>query len=776
MVLRKTVYIFLVLCLSCNNLVSQQDLGFGEWESHLPYQRGLVVTQSPEKIYYATDWSVMAINKSDFSLEFISKVEGMSALGVSKLNYDPYTESLVIIYLDSNIDIITETGIINIADIKNNTGINGDKRINDVFFSNEKIAYFSTGFGVVSFDMENYEFGFTTQMGLQVFDATIDDKNILYAGTEEGLYSIDLNQNFNFGDFGNWKFIGEESGLPLLYAAAQVAFYNEMLFLITENQLLRQNEGGFDTILDAAPGERYLFLNPDGEELLLGIREEAKFKSTITYINKDLQISSGASDCGNFTNYAVMEESGRIWFADDWSSFRYAENKDAQCQRFTAPSPFSHSASELKVEDGKLYIASGGVSDGFNFQENRDGIYIYENGQWLNHNEGNNAFLKSTQAINLFVIEPDPRNDDLFYGSFYSGLYKADMNHQNVELYDSNNSPIKGTAGTPDIEKVGGLAFDLNNNLWISVYESDKPLVALSNEGTFHSFSINASNRIAQIEIDDFGYKWIQVTGAAGGILIYDDNGTVKDPSDDRQRLINTSNSNLKSNSINCIHSDLNGDVWVGTAKGPIIFECGADPFDLENCLGSIRIVLEDSIAAELLVTEDVRDVETDGGNRKWIGTRNGIFVQSADGREKVHRFTTENSPLFDDNIIDMAFDGSTGVMYIATDKGLQSYQTLTTSGSRRHKTNAYAFPNPVRPEFDGTIAIRGLANDATIKITDINGQLVHESSALGGQANWDGRDYNGRKVSSGVYLVFSTSSDIFEDPDTAVIKLLIVR
>ena len=123
-----------------------------------------------------------------------------------------------------------------------------------------------------------------------------------------------------------------------------------------------------------------------------------------------------------------------------------------------------------------------------------------------------------------------------------------------------------------------------------------------------------------------------------------------------------------------------------------------------------------------------------------------------------------------------MAYDGSSGIMYIATDKGIQAYKTETTIGDRRHKNTTYAFPNPVRPDYDGLIAIRGLARDATIKITDINGQLVHESEALGGQAVWDGRDYSGRKVSTGVYLVFSNSRSLLDDPDTAVTKVLIVR
>jgi hypothetical protein len=46
------------------------------------------------------------------------------------------------------------------------------------------------------------------------------------------------------------------------------------------------------------------------------------------------------------------------------------------------------------------------------------------------------------------------------------------------------------------------------------------------------------------------------------------------------------------------------------------------------------------------------------------------------------------------------------------------------------------------------------LVNNAIVKITELNGRLVYQTRALGGQAVWDGRDYKGRKISSGIYLV----------------------
>lgn len=755
---------------------AQSDLSFGQWEAHLPYQRGISVTQSPTKIYYSTDESIMAVDKADLSLEYISKVEGLSTLGITNVKYDPFSKTLMVLYSDSNIDIMTENGIINIADIKNNTGIIGDKRINNVHFAADQVAYLSLGFGVVSFNMETFEFGFTTQMGLIVNNVTVTEDRQLYAATNDGLYRLDLTQNFNFGDFSNWELIGSESGLPVLYEANDIAYYQESLFLQIGNAIYREEAGQFTSFFQANEGEQVMFMNADDRNLMIGIGKETAFQSWINYVNENFEIVEGTKDCANFITYAVQEESGRVWYSDQWNSFRYTDGIDGFCQRFVGPSPKSRNVSELRVKDGKLFVASGGVSDGFNFRDNRDGTYILEDGQWFNHNDSNNDFMKAVEALNIFTIAPDPDSDFVFLGSFFSGLIKANFITGEYKIYNNENSPVSGTAGTPFIEKVSGLDFDERKNLWISVYEGENPLIAMTPEGTFHSMPINASNRIGQIEIDDSGYIWVQLTGASGGILVYDDGGTVKDPSDDRQRVINSSRSNLQSNLINCLTMDLDGDMWVGTSAGPIVFECGGDPFDEENCLGSIRKVLEDSIPANLLVTEDMRAIAMDGANNKWFGSRNGIFVQSSDGREKVARFTIDNSPLFNNNIIDMTFDPESGIMYIANDGGIQAFKTTTTEGGRRHQSNTFAYPNPVRPDYEGLIAIRGLARDATVKITDIRGQLVHEGEAEGGQATWDGRDYNGRKVSSGVYLVFTNSRDFLEDPNTAVTKLLIVR
>jgi hypothetical protein len=59
------------------------------------------------------------------------------------------------------------------------------------------------------------------------------------------------------------------------------------------------------------------------------------------------------------------------------------------------------------------------------------------------------------------------------------------------------------------------------------------------------------------------------------------------------------------------------------------------------------------------------------------------------------------------------------------------------------------------------------------VKITSIGGELVYATLAKGGQAVWDGRDKQGSKVATGIYLVFSSNPD---GSQTEVSKLLFIH
>jgi Predicted periplasmic ligand-binding sensor domain len=318
------------------------------------------------------------------------------------------------------------------------------------------------------------------------------------------------------------------------------------------------------------------------------------------------------------------------------------------------------------------------------------------------------------------------------------------------------------------------MAYDAAGNLWISNYGAKAPIAVLKADGTLRNFNAAPANFLLQAVVDKNGYKWFNIAFGSG-ILVYDSGADLDSPADDRYRIINTTNSVLPTNFVNCLAVDLDGDVWVGTQQGVVSFECGANVFE-ESCKGRRRIVNVDGFNGYLLETEDVKTIAIDGANQKWFGSNNGVFVQSPDALTQVARFTQTNSPLFDNAVNDIAINPVTGEAWIGTERGLVSLRTGAVEGGRVNRPTAYAYPNPVEPDYDGPIAVYGLARDANVKITDAAGRLVYEGKALGGQAVWNGRDYLGRRVASGVYLIFATSSATFEEPDAIVTKVVVLN
>jgi hypothetical protein len=300
----------------------------------------------------------------------------------------------------------------------------------------------------------------------------------------------------------------------------------------------------------------------------------------------------------------------------------------------------------------------------------------------------------------------------------------------------------------------------------------------LKPDGTWRSFDeVCGFEILMDVVVDGSGYKWIRVGDAGAGLLLFDE-GDMEDDTDDRCQFFSSGNSNLQTNDVTSLAVDLDGDVWVGTTAGIVIFECGSNAFD-DECNGSRRIVIgEDGNPAYLFETERIEAIEVDGANRKWVGTSTGVYLLSDNGEDELLYFNEDNSPLLDNTIYDIACNQQTGEVFFATNKGIVSYQSDAVEGGRTHQESFEVFPNPVRPEYDGPITIRGFSRDATVKITDVSGKLVYETTALGGQVIWDGKDYNGRRASTGVYLVFATTSSSlgFADPSSAVAKVVLIN
>lgn len=778
--MRQIIISGVIVLMALVEISAQQNLAIGEWKSHLPQQFGQRVTQSADKIIYANAWNLIIIDKEEFSADFMSKVDGLSDIGIEQIEYDELRQQLIVVYTNSNIDIISQEGrVVNIPNIKENTSILGDKTINKIYTTISDRFYLATGFGIIEMDANTLNFGSTVFMGIRVDDILIKDEH-LYAATEEGLYRVSLASDINFSDFTLWEYISGDTStqLPQLEGVKSLTTYNDAIYLATSNKVYRSrgDDLTFEAYLDV-PENQFAFSFLDSQEGYLVIAfDDGAFESQVEFHDQNGSVLDQKNNCSNRAFGVELDKQGRVWYADGFNNIRYSEQLGSDCKTLSYNSPYHHSVSDIDIKDNKVLVSDGGVSDNYQYLFSRQGFYIRTDDDWTNYNEFSNPEIGQNDLLSFFRIKAHPNVEKTYVGSYWGGLLELDQTGEQdiYTVYTQENSSIQGTVGDEARERITGIAFDESENLWVTTFGAARPLNVMTPEGQWTNFAVNSSNLLTNITIDEFGHLWCPVS--AGGVLVYDCGEDPSSSSDDRQRVLNVTNSELTTNRVNVVTVDRDGAVWVGTDEGPVIFDCGSGVFD-NDCQGVRKKVLQDSIAAFLLADQEIRAIEVDGANQKWFGTNNGLFVQSEDGEVQIARFTTDNSPLFDNIIQDIAYDGASGQMYIGTNKGLISYQTSTTEPATRHRSSdVLVYPNPVQPDYSGPIAIRGLIENAEVKITDINGHLVYQTNALGGQAIWSGNDYDDNRVSSGVYLVFSSNGSTRGNPDTFVAKILLLR
>ncbi len=753
-----------------NTAVGQNNLAIGDWEIYLPYKTGRYVTQSEDKVYYATTVALLSIDKQTLERREVSKIDGLHDVRISALNYDETTDKLIIAYNNTRLDIISGNTVTEVNDIIEKS-ILGDKFIYDIHV-NDGIAYMATGFGIVEYDLQLNQFGFFASTNFRVNTINTFQEKI-YASTEQGLYTFDLNSSQNPSNFNFWELQGTDVGLDSIYTALQSIELDNTTYLITEERLYQTTlVNTFEQIDIAAFDFRFIF-EVDGK---LGLGVETSESNVELYLYDPLTSTLEAmpSNCINNTNDIIQDQFGTLWVADEFNDIRFIQN--GTCNRIEGDGPRATNMSDLEIVDDTLYIASGGAADNFTYTFDRSGFYQFADGDWTNFNEFNTQVIADSNLLNFYTITKNPITSAVMAGTYWNGILEFDTNQRDGVVYNKHTgTSLEGAIGDEARTRITDLVYDDDDNLWVLNYAAANALNVLTAEGIWHSFNLGNNTFVSNLVIDDLGYKWMTLAGNNGGVLVYDDGGTIADPTDDRFFELNQSNTLLESGVIYSVHKDDDGDIWVGSELGPVVFRCGSNIFEGE-CAGATRKVEQDGDLAALLATESIRTIDTDGGNQKWFGTTNGVFVQSADGLTRQHHYTSENSPLLDNTIIDFAYDGKSGIMYIATNSGLNAIKTESTAASFSHSGSATVFPNPVRPDYEGPIAIKGLAKNASIKITDINGNLVYEGNSIGGQAIWDGFDYNGTKASTGIYLVFSSTTDQFRDPDTFVSRIVFIK
>ncbi|MBI2730523.1 MAG: hypothetical protein HYX40_07210 [Sphingobacteriales bacterium] len=743
----------------------------GEWRLHLDYTNGRSVTQDDKLVYCATPYSFFSVDKSDFVITRYDKVSGMNDIGVNIIHYDPATSKLLIAYSNSNIDIKYKTDFINIPDIKRKD-IVGDKSIYNVFFKSNK-AYLSTGLGVIVADLDKYEIKETWLIGNRGNNIKVNgftaDNTIFYAATEEGLKTA-LQSAANLTDYRNWNTV---SGTNKLSAGpcTDVVNVNGKIIVSKNDSLFYNNNGNWDLFYN--DDFEFINLTVSNNKLVLTEKKGDYNEARILVINSTGTVEKMIQRFEGLNRpLQAVTDGNDIWSADLYNVL--IRKSGTSATSFIPNSPYGPLDGDMIAADDALWVCGGSVNDAWNYQFNRSGFFQFKEDVWTPYNQNIQKFQWMDSVYDIITVAIDPGDETIYAGSYGRGL-AAIKKDNSFKIY-KQNSAIGPTIGDPLAYRISGLKFDAENNLWISNFGSAQNVVVKKADGSFKSFTtpfLIPENAVADIVIDDANQKWI-VSPKGNGLICFNHGASIDNTGDDRWRryLLGKGNGNLPSNQVNCIAKDKDGFIWVGTDKGIAIVQCTQDVFSGNGCEALIPVVQQDRFAGYLFGNEDVRTIAVDGANRKWVGTRNGVWLISADGEKVIYRFTTDNSPLLGNEIKRIAIDPKTGEVFISTFNGLCSFRSTATEGSEVNE-NVLVFPNPVPPNYAGTIAIRGVVNNAIVKITEMDGRLIYQARALGGQAIWNGKDYKGRKISTGVYLVLIADDT---NQEKTVAKIVFIR
>lgn len=741
-------YLIIICCICTQlSLLAQQQQSLqpiGHWREHFPYQQTTGVVQG-DRIYATTPYAVFAID-ADQSVERFTKVNGLNSVDITTAAWDATTNQLVIAYASGSIDILKETTIRNLDDIRR-SNISGDKTIQRIVCNNG-LAYICTGLGIVVADLNRYEIRDTWIIGNNGIQTKVNgfaaDNQFWYAATDEGVKRTPRN-NTNPADFRTWQLINSGIGRGIVRQTISV---NNNIYALRRDSIYLLNNNSFQFFYTDNSWP-IVSMNTSNGKLLI-CQRTGNGASRVIQLSATGSIERTLTQAGviSFPQQAIADNN-TIWVADLFGGLSRFSNT---VERFIPDGPLGTASGTMVFARDSLFVAAGSINDSWNYLYNRNGVYWYGNNQWSFKSTFNNSILDST--LDFITAVADPVEKAWWAGSYGGGLVRFSGN--NIRIFKQGNSTLQAANGDPGSYRVGGLAFDTDGNLWVSNYGALQNLHVRKPDGNWRAFSIPFSlleNAAGQIVVDDDRQLWI-VSPKGNGLICYSPGNNIDNTADDKWKryLAGRGSGNLSSSNVLCIAKDKNGLLWIGTDRGVNVIQCTNQVF-AQGCEAIQPVVQTDQFAGLLFQDEMIQSIAIDGANRKWVATRNGVWLVSADGDKVIHHFNAANSPLPDDDVRQLTINPATGEVFMATFKGIVSYRSTATEGGTTNE-NVLVFPNPVPPDYQGSIAIRGLVNNALVKIAEPNGRLVFQTRALGGQAIWNGKNYNGQAVASGIYLV----------------------
>jgi len=282
--------------------IQAQDVAIGNWKDYLSYNSASYIAEANNRIYCVTSGGLFYLEKEDNTINRMSKVTGLSDIGVKQIAYSEELKTTIITYENCNIDLLKNNQVVNLSDIKRKE-IAG-KLINNITLK-DGIAYLSCTFGLILVDLEKDEIKDTYYVGdeISMYEITgcafLGDSII--TATSKGLFYADANSQ-TLSDYNNWSVLpdhtNEETYDNIIYGNGNIiGDYSYELISISYNN---------NTLIKAKP-DRVEINKDDGTYVEL---THSKFKNILYALNDNeniIWVADTANGLLKFINYEYQE-------------------------------------------------------------------------------------------------------------------------------------------------------------------------------------------------------------------------------------------------------------------------------------------------------------------------------------------------------------------------------------------------------------------------------------------------------------------------------------
>lgn len=743
----------------------------GTWIAHTSQRQIVDLSASNDAIWAATQGGVFRYAVETGEISAFTASSGLHSVQTQAIAYDPARNAVWIGYRDGVLDRLDpETGAIESYRDISRADRYTSREINRIFVRGDSV-YVATSFGVVILDPVRQEVRDTYSQFGSIAPATpVHDFTFapgpsgveeIWVATNAGLAHAPLTAP-NLQDPASWLV---ETALPVRELHS-IAYFAGKIYVGSAADIFRRDDESTYTALGVTGRPVTDLITVD--DRLIGIERFDLF--VVAADGRRARVKNGYSDPTSLS----LGPDGLLWMGDRLGGLLAAEPPgiseteiELLAENVYPAGPYDNLFTNLQVGPNGVLWASGQTEPG-------NGFYRFDPPDiWTNYVPRFIPELAGTGSFERIYV--DPRGHG-WAGSSGNALVEVTAEGE-VRRWTAQNSSLQPAASTADYVIVGGIASDRDGRIWVTNTASSASLHIYDTDGTWTAiprvdcsgFS-TASLTLQEIFIDSFDQKWIIVLDRANllrvvGLVVLDTGGTPANPENYTCNFFaseGAAGQGLPGTTVTSVVEDRDGIVWIGTDRG-LAFMINNGIVARDRLATPIWPQFADrSQGTFVLNGVAINDLAVDPANRLWAATREGVFVvqEVEGGYEIAQQFTSRNSPLLADNVVAVAVDPGTGMVYLATSQGLVSYAGDAVAAAEQvGKLKVY--PNPARiTEDEASIYIEGLVDETELRVVTLAGEVVWSAQTRGGRARWNGRDLRNQPVPSGMYLVVAVGQD----------------